>query len=883
MPGLGALNARARSPRGARSALLTRPWLGMPLLLLVLDAVLSDSHGSSSSSLPPPMSCYKSLIALLLTVTTAITTTTATTKITTATTSAGSLSRCLCASESKNAKLHFYRHIDKRSARDLPLWGVGGMEKQRHSPTKIYTRARTHMKAERAGAAIRKFLQAGLQLAEEEGRCAPPTPRDTFIYATSAQKAFLGMSVRKKTRVPAMPARVDKQKQQPHTNYFVADKDHMRLVCSRRLIIYGISACSGSRARNTIWRLLRLLLLLSLLAVGILNNTCIVRLATTFAVIKARGKKMHQPAAFLCYITVYTSVYRGAASYIHRGRVCELALAKKTGSTSMAEMRSREFAIVDTYTLLYLRNTRRDSASVSRVVMYFVLCARVCSHLLAQRKLESSRTIYTYACAHIWGSCTSSFESRRLRTSRIVYIVSHSSIIRCIPQVRVKWMGRAGMRLSEAESASDCILVVGVSRPKLAAAFLTVALISLFLTFHILYDSALYSLHAAAAAAAREAVDSSSSSSSLDLVVLDNGIDDNSYESNSIDAAPFGTPPAAVTPSLQLQMAAAYNTASPPAKAHFPKTSRQLPQAIIVGVRKCGTRALLEMLFLHPQIQKAAGEVHFFDRDDNYSKGLEWYRKKMPYSFKGQVTIEKSPSYFVTPEVPERIFAMNASVRLLVIVREPVTRAISDYAQLRSHASSTPSPPTSSFSSSSSSSSSPSMSPVSSNNVNSLQSPNSSTSTSLQQQQQQQPQQQQQRSFDELAIRSDGTINESYRPIAISIYHMHMYRWLEVFERRQILIVNGDQLIDDPVPQLKRIESFLRLESHIGRHNFYFNHTKGFYCMRSDSEEKCLKESKGRRHPRVSPMVVSKLRRFFSEHNRKFYDLVGEDLGWPEE
>uniref|UniRef100_A0ABD2WIZ8 Uncharacterized protein n=1 Tax=Trichogramma kaykai TaxID=54128 RepID=A0ABD2WIZ8_9HYME len=66
-----------------------------------------------------------------------------------------------------------------------------------------------------------------------------------------------------------------------HTNYFVADKDHTRLVCSRRLIIYGISACSGSRARNTIWLLLLLLLLLSLLAIGILNNTCIVRLATT--------------------------------------------------------------------------------------------------------------------------------------------------------------------------------------------------------------------------------------------------------------------------------------------------------------------------------------------------------------------------------------------------------------------------------------------------------------------------------------------------------------------------------------------------------------------------------------------------------------------------
>nr|CAD7259965.1 unnamed protein product [Timema shepardi] len=80
------------------------------------------------------------------------------------------------------------------------------------------------------------------------------------------------------------------------------------------------------------------------------------------------------------------------------------------------------------------------------------------------------------------------------------------------------------------------------------------------------------------------------------------------------------------------------------------RSERWIPEAIIVGIRKCGTRALLEMLALHPHVQKAAGEVHFFDRDDNYRKGLEWYRRKMPHSFKEQITIEKSPSYFVTPE-----------------------------------------------------------------------------------------------------------------------------------------------------------------------------------------------------------------------------------------
>ncbi|KAA0202613.1 hypothetical protein HAZT_HAZT007945 [Hyalella azteca] len=66
-------------------------------------------------------------------------------------------------------------------------------------------------------------------------------------------------------------------------------------------------------------------------------------------------------------------------------------------------------------------------------------------------------------------------------------------------------------------------------------------------------------------------------------------------------------------------------------------TQRRLPAALIIGVRKCGTRALLEMLNLHPNIRKRDAEVHFFDDDDRYNKGLEWYRKKMPVSFDNQV------------------------------------------------------------------------------------------------------------------------------------------------------------------------------------------------------------------------------------------------------
>lgn len=52
--------------------------------------------------------------------------------------------------------------------------------------------------------------------------------------------------------------------------------------------------------------------------------------------------------------------------------------------------------------------------------------------------------------------------------------------------------------------------------------------------------------------------------------------------------------------------------------------SKKLPQAIIIGVKKGGTRALLEFLRVHPDIRAVGAEPHFFDR--NYDNGLEWYR-----------------------------------------------------------------------------------------------------------------------------------------------------------------------------------------------------------------------------------------------------------------
>jgi len=49
----------------------------------------------------------------------------------------------------------------------------------------------------------------------------------------------------------------------------------------------------------------------------------------------------------------------------------------------------------------------------------------------------------------------------------------------------------------------------------------------------------------------------------------------------------------------------------------------------------------------------------------------------------GQITMEKTPAYFVEDEVASRVHQMNASIRLLVTFRDPVERAISDYLQVQ--------------------------------------------------------------------------------------------------------------------------------------------------------------------------------------------------------
>lgn len=116
---------------------------------------------------------------------------------------------------------------------------------------------------------------------------------------------------------------------------------------------------------------------------------------------------------------------------------------------------------------------------------------------------------------------------------------------------------------------------------------------------------------------------------------------------------------------------------------------RALPDFIIIGVQKAGTSSLFSLLSQHPDIiPPSRKEVHYFDGGliteiDTFQKGPLWYRSHFPReaSLKqaGQLTFEASPMYLFSPVVPSRIAELLPKIKLIVLLRDPVERAISHY------------------------------------------------------------------------------------------------------------------------------------------------------------------------------------------------------------
>ena len=265
---------------------------------------------------------------------------------------------------------------------------------------------------------------------------------------------------------------------------------------------------------------------------------------------------------------------------------------------------------------------------------------------------------------------------------------------------------------------------------------------------------------------------------------------------------------------------------------------QRLPTCIIVGNFKCGTRELIDFMSMHPRVVIKARpnyEIPFFDV--KYKNGFEWFRKKMPCSYSNQITMVKTPSYFQHPLVPARIHEMDPTIKLIVLVREPVSRTLSQFTfhngALKKY----------------------------------------------------------RNKLKQAVLLKDemNSVNEDSYYVKHSIYDEGMERYLKYFNLTQIKVIETEYFKNDPFEVLREVEEFLNIEHTILPENIVFNSQKGFHCLRRNPAIRtaaCYQSNRGRNSSKVANMikdvgdVLDKLKEFYKPHNERFYELVGRTFEW---
>jgi hypothetical protein len=103
-----------------------------------------------------------------------------------------------------------------------------------------------------------------------------------------------------------------------------------------------------------------------------------------------------------------------------------------------------------------------------------------------------------------------------------------------------------------------------------------------------------------------------------------------------------------------------------------------------IGAARCGTTWLYECLKEHPEIfLPEKKELHFFDDDANYNKGITFYESYFNGNTSSLIQGEITPRYLLYKDSISRIKSHYPDVKLIISLRDPVERAFSQYKYFR--------------------------------------------------------------------------------------------------------------------------------------------------------------------------------------------------------
>lgn len=106
------------------------------------------------------------------------------------------------------------------------------------------------------------------------------------------------------------------------------------------------------------------------------------------------------------------------------------------------------------------------------------------------------------------------------------------------------------------------------------------------------------------------------------------------------------------------------------------------PNFFVVGAPKAGTSSVSHHLSKHPQvfIPRIKEPSYFVSPDKNIvTVSLDEYRRLYKNASGHPAIGDLSVSYFLHEEVPRRIFEVSPDARIVILLRDPVARAYSDF------------------------------------------------------------------------------------------------------------------------------------------------------------------------------------------------------------
>lgn len=100
---------------------------------------------------------------------------------------------------------------------------------------------------------------------------------------------------------------------------------------------------------------------------------------------------------------------------------------------------------------------------------------------------------------------------------------------------------------------------------------------------------------------------------------------------------------------------------------------------VVIGVQKSATTWLNDCLQLHPDlnVKRYKNEEYYFGGPEHIRRGDDWYwsmfeDNNLP---KGCISVD----YFSDPDMPARLLELNPEIKIIVSLREPVSRSISAF------------------------------------------------------------------------------------------------------------------------------------------------------------------------------------------------------------